>query len=348
MPHNNVHDYASAKAWLAGGRDKRRRPLENNTRLVLNYNGDIEVRLHSTAVVTYHPNGSVTLNTGGWDTMTTWSRIRSYSPFGHFGTVRHKGRSYHVMPERNVPLFPPNVKQCGKCHGHTTMPIDEWPIVPCAEYTGYCWRSERRHKPNDCPGHVLPTGRKIMVQCDRCHGTGTVDYGSEPDYIIFRDGIRINKYGEVIGKRNETRLSQIAKMAERAQRRRLAEQRRWVRERAEAVKNATIISDGTTHYYKGVTMKFESPYRGMSGTRYYLGQTVEADGLNTDPIYGCSSGINFCASKADALDWCDYGHVVVLTVPKGDKIIKSSSSKLRALRVEVVGIIPFNMLHTAR
>ena len=316
VPYNNVHDYASAQAWLAGGRDKRCRPLENNTRLIQHYNGDIEVRLHYTAVVTYHPNGLVTLSTGGWDTVTTWSRIRSYSPFGNFQTVRHKGRSYHVMPERNVPLFPPNLKKCGKCHGKLVFTARGW-----------------HHDENGTWSQIA----RPDTPCDRCHGTGTVDYGSQPDYIIFRDGIRINRYGEVIGKRNEERLSRVGRRAER-------QKRAAQRASAKAIKDATIISDGKAVYYKAVSLDFESPIQD-GACRYYLGQTVEADGLNPDPRESCSNGINFCASVEDALCWHGWGHVVIVTVPKGETIIKSESRKLRALRVRVVGIIPYNELH---
>jgi hypothetical protein len=53
--------------------------LENNTRLVKR--GDsYGVKLHSTPVVVLHPNGSSSINTGGWQTATTKNRINKYSP----------------------------------------------------------------------------------------------------------------------------------------------------------------------------------------------------------------------------------------------------------------------------
>jgi hypothetical protein len=40
------------------------------------------VRLHDTDVVTLHPDGSQTLNSGGWRTVTTKDRINAYSIAG--------------------------------------------------------------------------------------------------------------------------------------------------------------------------------------------------------------------------------------------------------------------------
>ena len=41
---------------------------------------DIAIRYHSTDIVTYHPDGSITLNTGGWDTTTTTNRMQMLTP----------------------------------------------------------------------------------------------------------------------------------------------------------------------------------------------------------------------------------------------------------------------------
>ena len=77
MTAPTIHDYASAAAYLGPKED---RPLENNTRLVRR-GTNIAVRLWATDVVTYHPDGSVTLDSGGWLTVTTKARINAYLPF---------------------------------------------------------------------------------------------------------------------------------------------------------------------------------------------------------------------------------------------------------------------------
>lgn len=75
MPSAN--SYESAIAFLSGGRNKTSRPIENNTRIEKR-GEDYAVVLHSTDVVTYHEDGSVTLNSGGWFTITTKDRINRH------------------------------------------------------------------------------------------------------------------------------------------------------------------------------------------------------------------------------------------------------------------------------
>ena len=72
-------NYKSAKAFLEKGRDKTSRPVAWKTRLILHDNGDITLRYHKTDVVTYHPDGSISLDSGGWKTQTTKRRINDYT-----------------------------------------------------------------------------------------------------------------------------------------------------------------------------------------------------------------------------------------------------------------------------
>ncbi len=72
-------NYKSAKAFLEKGRDKTSRPVAWKTRLNLHDNGDITLRYHKTDVVTYHPDGSISLDSGGWKTQTTKRRINDYT-----------------------------------------------------------------------------------------------------------------------------------------------------------------------------------------------------------------------------------------------------------------------------
>jgi hypothetical protein len=71
-----MQSYEQAAVKL-GSRDSRK--LENNT-YVQRRGEDIAVRLHNTDVVTYHKDGTITLNSGGWRTSTTKNRINSYIP----------------------------------------------------------------------------------------------------------------------------------------------------------------------------------------------------------------------------------------------------------------------------
>lgn len=72
--------YADLDAKLTG-RCSQSRKVANNTYLERR-GDDIAVRLHATDVVTFHADGTATLNTGGWFTVTTKARINDYLPGG--------------------------------------------------------------------------------------------------------------------------------------------------------------------------------------------------------------------------------------------------------------------------
>jgi len=67
-------NYKEANAMLSG-RCAQSRKLANNTYLERRHGGDIAIRLHQTDIITMHPDGSTTLKTGGWRTMTTSARM---------------------------------------------------------------------------------------------------------------------------------------------------------------------------------------------------------------------------------------------------------------------------------
>lgn len=80
------------------------RRVANNT-LEINYpDGRRAYRLHNTDIVTYHQNGDITLNTDGWDTVTTRERMTRYLPPA-ISVVRRKGVSY-VYDRRNDSSLP--------------------------------------------------------------------------------------------------------------------------------------------------------------------------------------------------------------------------------------------------
>lgn len=75
-----VRSYADAeKAFGAARNPDAGRPVARNTRLYKR-GEDYAIQLHETDVVTFHTDGTVTLNSGGWRTMTTKDRINSFSP----------------------------------------------------------------------------------------------------------------------------------------------------------------------------------------------------------------------------------------------------------------------------
>jgi len=62
------------------GRNSQSRKLANNTTLIRVNDSTIAVRLHSTNVVTYHSDGRIVFDSGGWKTSTTKQRMGEFSP----------------------------------------------------------------------------------------------------------------------------------------------------------------------------------------------------------------------------------------------------------------------------
>ncbi len=83
--------YADLDAKLTG-RCSQSRKVANNT-YAERRGDDIAIRLHATDVVTFHRDGTITLNTGGWVTVTTKARINDYLP-GGLALRSVKGRWY--------------------------------------------------------------------------------------------------------------------------------------------------------------------------------------------------------------------------------------------------------------
>jgi hypothetical protein len=72
--------HAEAVKMVRGKRNADRRKVGNNTYAEILYDGTVAIKLHNTYVVKINPNGTYTLNSGGWQTVTTKDRINQYSP----------------------------------------------------------------------------------------------------------------------------------------------------------------------------------------------------------------------------------------------------------------------------
>lgn len=71
-------DFATCEQLVSTARDKRSKPVDNNTRVEKRDADTYALRLHATDIATFHRDGRVTLNSGGWRTVTTTARLREY------------------------------------------------------------------------------------------------------------------------------------------------------------------------------------------------------------------------------------------------------------------------------
>lgn len=72
--------HAEAVSMVRGKRNADRRKVGNNTYAEILTDGSVGIMLHSTYVVKIHPDNTYTLNSGGWQTLTTKDRINQYNP----------------------------------------------------------------------------------------------------------------------------------------------------------------------------------------------------------------------------------------------------------------------------
>jgi hypothetical protein len=72
-----VINYADARDFLGNGLSRK---IAHNTYVELRGGNTFAIRFHQTDVVTYHPDGQIILNTGGWQTVTTKARLNTFTP----------------------------------------------------------------------------------------------------------------------------------------------------------------------------------------------------------------------------------------------------------------------------
>ena len=72
-------NYETFAAKLTG-RNSQSRKRANNTTLLRVDPSTIAIKLHSTNVITFHADGRIVFDSGGWKTSTTKERMNSFSP----------------------------------------------------------------------------------------------------------------------------------------------------------------------------------------------------------------------------------------------------------------------------
>lgn len=92
--------HANAVMMVKGKRNANRRKVGNNTYAEILHDNSVGIMLHSTYVVKIHEDNTYTLQTGGWQTVTTKDRINQYSP------VRVYQRNYEWFVKINGKEYP--------------------------------------------------------------------------------------------------------------------------------------------------------------------------------------------------------------------------------------------------
>lgn len=93
-------NHAEAIKMVKGKRNSNRRKVGNNTYAEILHDNSVGIMLHSTYVVKIHEDNTYTLQTGGWQTVTTKDRINQYSP------VRVYQRNYEWFVKINGKEYP--------------------------------------------------------------------------------------------------------------------------------------------------------------------------------------------------------------------------------------------------
>lgn len=71
-------DYQQCADLVASSRDKRSKPVANNTRVEKRGDNAYALKLHATDIATYWENGTIEINSGGYRTVTTAARLGGY------------------------------------------------------------------------------------------------------------------------------------------------------------------------------------------------------------------------------------------------------------------------------
>lgn len=97
----SVTDYRSAVRFL-GSRERRK--LAHNTWVEHICPDAVAIRYHQTRIITYLADGSIILNNGGWDTVTTRDRLNLFTPSGiHIWRLR--GEPHVTCDQGHIPFL---------------------------------------------------------------------------------------------------------------------------------------------------------------------------------------------------------------------------------------------------
>jgi hypothetical protein len=336
--------YHEAQTMMARAQDRGygpRRKLQNHTYLYQR-GDDFAVRLHYTDVVIIHADGTYTLDTGTWRTVTTKERINGYGPARVYS---HRG--IWCVWTGTDPRTPANVRKCRTCHGTGEVTVDEWGIVthyetetqradmherdgqtyPCSRWF-YDWEKDR-HRPlplplqrngrplRDQPEHTAIVGQVStwlghavtghhQTTCRNCNGAGRADYGSRPNPVVFTDGMRVSSDGTAIDQDGDRLYDALAREAEYTRELRKIAAERLRRERLSAAERVAewLAENNVTVRENGTVILYKAVGENLVSQH---GTAYPIGATVTADDYtadpGCGHGLHFCATPAACDPW---------------------------------------------
>jgi hypothetical protein len=183
-----IRTYEHAEDYLSKGRNKTTRRVTSTRHLARVDADTIALVLHTTAVVTYHRDGTYTIYGGGWNTVTTKRTIGDYSP----ARPGSDGNGKWVVGYTGE-TTPARVQKCRTCKG-----------AGGEHYTPQCWGPSSWQGQTECR-HGQTTrhasGGPTWSECYRCKGAGRVDYGSKPIPVTVHsdEPYRVDAAGTFLG-----------------------------------------------------------------------------------------------------------------------------------------------------
>lgn len=161
--------YGEAAAKIRNSRSGQPK-IGNNTVLHagnLDGGASIHIRYHFTDVVSLHSDGTYSLRTDGWDTVTTMRRLNDYSPARVYSD---RGTLY--VWHSSDPKTPAKITKCRTCHGtgltHTHAWTERYGILPRDTFgitDSYVWNNtthDGKVYPRQYPSRETFTGAPLM------------------------------------------------------------------------------------------------------------------------------------------------------------------------------------------
>jgi hypothetical protein len=318
--------FSAAGALMRRSRSGRWR-LGSNTYLYPR--GDsYAVRYHYTDVVTIHPDGTFTLSTGGWETITTKQRINGYGP----ARVYSGDHGQWAVWTEEDPRTPPKLRPCRKCKGAGRV---VQPGYRSYYESGWTDSGEYWSRPIFPPKITLSR----WAECYNCDGTGQRDYGSKPMPVVFSDGIRVDGYGRVLDAASRERLNdpdiiEQRKAAQKAARlaEAEAERRAWMNQ---AIGRYLWIRDHELAAAHGEVVMFKAVHRDLRshhGADYQIGTTVTAP--DYEPGAHCGGGLHFSPTVYNAMSYDDSAtRFLACAVDRRTMVVIGDKVKARSCRV---------------